>query len=52
MNTAMFLWYTSRSIGSVCLGANSSPRPNILFVFADDWDRQASADAKIDGPDQ
>lgn len=25
-------------------------RPNILFVFADDWGRYASAYAKIDGP--
>ena len=26
-------------------------RPNILFAFADDWGRYASAYAKIDGPD-
>ncbi len=26
-----------------------SPRPNILFAFADDWGRHASAYAKIDG---
>src|SRR5687768_13692213 len=25
-------------------------RPNILFVFADDWGRYASAYAKLDGP--
>ena len=27
-----------------------SPRPNILFAFADDWGRHASAYAKCDGP--
>ena len=27
-----------------------SERPNILFAFADDWGRHASAYAKIDGP--
>jgi N-sulfoglucosamine sulfohydrolase len=27
-----------------------SPRPNILFAFADDWGRHASAYARIDGP--
>lgn len=31
-------------------GARASDRPNILFVFADDWGRHASAYAKIDGP--
>lgn len=29
---------------------NDSPRPNILFAFADDWGRHASAYAKCDGP--
>ncbi|MCI0538737.1 MAG: sulfatase-like hydrolase/transferase [Verrucomicrobiales bacterium] len=28
----------------------SHRRPNILFVFADDWGRHASAYAKLDGP--
>jgi arylsulfatase A-like enzyme len=28
----------------------SGKRPNILFVFADDWGRYASAYAKLDGP--
>jgi arylsulfatase A-like enzyme len=28
----------------------SATRPNILFVFADDWGRYASAYARIDGP--
>lgn len=30
--------------------AADTKRPNILFVFADDWGRFASAYAKIDGP--
>src|SRR5688572_10384596 len=30
--------------------AADAKRPNILFVFADDWGRFASAYAKIDGP--
>lgn len=34
---------------SVCrLGFSESDRPNILFVFADDWGRIASAYAKLD----
>lgn len=33
---------------TVSLGAEQ--RPNILFVFADDWGRHAGAYAKIDGP--
>ena len=32
------------------LFAADSKRPNILFVFADDWGRIASAYAKLDGP--
>src|SRR2546423_1467418 len=31
------------------LQAADAPRLNILFVFADDWGRYASAYAKIDG---
>lgn len=30
--------------------ADDSKRPNILFAFADDWGRYASAYAKLDGP--
>jgi N-sulfoglucosamine sulfohydrolase len=30
--------------------ATQAKRPNILFAFADDWGRYASAYAKIDGP--
>jgi hypothetical protein len=30
--------------------AADASRPNILFAFADDWGRVASADARIDGP--
>ena len=32
------------------LGAAAEKRPNILFAFADDWGRFASAYAKLDGP--
>ncbi len=51
----------SRSVAYLILGAfllgsageteaAEQKRPNILFVFADDWGRHASAYAKIDGP--
>lgn len=42
-------WFLSFELQS---GAQESQgeRPNILFVFADDWGRCASAYAKIDGP--
>ncbi|MCY2937520.1 MAG: sulfatase, partial [Planctomycetota bacterium] len=31
--------------------ANAQPRrPNLLFIFADDWGRFASAYARLDGP--
>ena len=33
----------------VALGAQAVERPNILFAFADDWGRYASAYAKVDG---
>ncbi len=35
---------------SVCAHAAEPKRPNILFAFADDWGRYASAYAKLDGP--
>ncbi len=36
---------------SVCWGqSDGRARPNILFLFADDWGRYAGAYAKIDGP--
>jgi arylsulfatase A-like enzyme len=38
------------SLASAASSATSGKRPNILFVFADDWGRYASAYAKIDGP--
>jgi len=37
-------------IGSVRDSYGDSPRPNILFAFADDWGRHASAYAQSDGP--
>ena len=45
-----FVWFMSFLVGGASLGAPPSARPNILFVFADDWGRQASAYAKLDGP--
>ncbi len=45
-----------RSIPAVWLvlgtltAAEGAERPNILFAFADDWGRQASAYAKLEGP--
>ena len=29
----------------------STQRPNIVFIFADDWGRYANAYAKFEGPD-
>jgi arylsulfatase A-like enzyme len=39
------------ALGGLAFGADSgqAPRWNILFVFADDWGRYASAYAKVDG---
>ncbi len=52
-----FLTLTSLSLAAIWLLAASikqthgdAPRPNILFAFADDWGRHASAYAKCDGP--
>jgi len=36
-------------LGSMAIVASASERPNILFAFADDWGRHASAYAKTDG---
>ncbi len=33
----------------VALGVQAVEPPNILFAFADDWGRHASAYAKVDG---
>lgn len=48
---------TAIMFAAICLVAGfvgqahgESPRPNILFAFADDWGRHASAYAKCDGP--
>jgi len=37
-------------LGAAASAAPRADRPNILFAFADDWGRQASAYASIDGP--
>src|SRR5688500_14017504 len=49
MRAARLFLFTLLSVASACYGAEQSSRPNILFVFADDWGRQASAYAKVDG---
>ncbi len=36
-------------LGAISMQAADAKRPNILFVFADDWGRHASAYAKLDG---
>jgi len=38
------------SVGTVSAKAAPPRRPNIVFAFADDWGRYASAYAKLDGP--
>jgi arylsulfatase A-like enzyme len=39
------------TIAILALGhASAASKPNILFLFADDWGRYASAYAKLDGP--
>ncbi|WP_231756470.1 sulfatase family protein [Lignipirellula cremea] len=49
-------WLLAASVGLLAaVGLSSSAlaegkRPNILFLFADDWGRQASAYAALDGP--
>ena len=40
----LFLWAASVP----CAGADQASRPNILFAFADDWGRLASAYAQVD----
>jgi len=37
-------------VGLMTSSLHAAERPNILFAFADDWGRHASAYAKIDGP--
>ena len=38
------------AVGALSAEAAEGKRPNILFAFADDWGRFASAYAKLDGP--
>lgn len=37
-------------VATAALASAAERRPNILFAFADDWGRYASAYAKVDGP--
>jgi arylsulfatase A-like enzyme len=45
---AMFSWIVTAAVRLVAADA-AAPRWNILFIFADDWGRYASAYAAIDG---
>jgi arylsulfatase A-like enzyme len=47
---ASYLPFVCALLASTLAEAAEATRPNILFVFADDWGRFASAYAKIDGP--
>lgn len=51
MRATKFCLFALLFVASACFGSEQSARPNILFVFADDWGRQASAYAKVDGPE-
>ena len=48
MNAKLLFFYFLFSF--VAAVARADDRPNILFAFADDWGRYASAYSKIDGP--
>jgi N-sulfoglucosamine sulfohydrolase len=55
MRPSLFLWAALAltavlPAGNAAQPAPAAKRPNILFAFADDWGRYASAYAKIDGP--
>ncbi|MFO0943517.1 MAG: sulfatase [Pirellulales bacterium] len=45
--SVVVVWLLTIAMPFGCL---AEQRPNVLFVFADDWGRFASAYAKIDGP--
>lgn len=38
------------AVSMLCTNVGADERPNIVFAFADDWGRHASAYAKLDGP--
>jgi hypothetical protein len=46
----LFLLLLVSVLGAESAAAAEAKRPNILFAFADDWGRYASAYAKLDGP--
>ncbi len=37
-------------VSNLSMPASTPARPNLLFIFADDWGRHASVYAKLDGP--
>ena len=43
------LFALALSLVALAAGRAADPRPNILFVFADDWGRYASAYRGLDG---
>ena len=47
--TSTFVFITTFSNPFYSLAAEESSKPNILFAFADDWGRHASAYARADG---
>ncbi len=49
MNIRLFIWFPLGVLLVTPAGA-APARSNILFAFADDWGRHASAYAQIDGP--
>lgn len=50
LRLAVLLLLATGTLAGGSIAAADAPRPNILFVFADDWGRYASAYAQIDGP--
>ncbi len=46
---ALFILFQSGFAAESARASSSSQRPNILFCFADDWGRYASAYAKVNG---
>ena len=50
MQNSMSVFRAFLFLFGFCAIAHADDRPNILFAFADDWGRYASAYAKSDGP--
>jgi N-sulfoglucosamine sulfohydrolase len=50
MNLASLVLCLTVAVQAIAIADSNSSRPNILFVFADDWGRFASIYSKVDGP--